>query len=132
MRSPGRLRQDPPLKVEAEVSHAEPARLNRGCRLAEAHSYARKQLRNGERLGQIVGRAELETAHLRADVTDRGENEDTLIGSALEQLLEHLEAVQSGEHQVQHDEVEAAGRGGREATVSAGLDRHVVAVSLEG
>src|SRR2546423_1961896 len=74
--------------------------------MAKRDTDAGDELLEGERLAQIVARAEAEAAQLRRQVGARGDDEDRQLGMIPIQLLQDGQAVDSGKQEVEQDEVE--------------------------
>src|SRR6478735_1773657 len=90
-----------------------------------------QQLREAERLGHVVVRAALESGHRVADGVARSEHDDRDLGALRTQSLEHLEAVETGQPDVEHDQVEGAAEGVVEPTVAVSDGRRQVAVGAQ-
>ena len=80
---------------------------------AQQRTDARHQLAHAERLGQVVVGAAVEPEHLVHLVAPRGQHQDGHVGIArvAPDGAAERDAVEPGQHQVEHDEVEAVGRG---------------------
>ena len=73
----------------------------------QARAYARQQLLEPERLGEVVDRPAGERLQARVELGLRGQHDHRGRDSAAPQL-QHLEAAELGQHQVEHDQVERA------------------------
>ena len=82
-----------------------------GARLPEPGAHARDQLGEGERLRQVVRSSELQAPDLRLDVGERREDEDALIGAALQQIPKDGDPVQLWQEQVEHHQLVPSGLG---------------------
>jgi hypothetical protein len=81
---------------------------------ADVRADARDELGQHERLGQEVGRPELEAPDLDVDVGGGGQHEHALLRPHAHELAEDHEAVDVAHAQVEHDErVPALERGGQ-------------------
>src|SRR5512146_1016535 len=96
-----------PDGVELEVGH-----LERGSRLrpaaAQDGAQPREELRERERLDEIVVGTELETLHAVANGIARCQEQDRRLDLMMPQLLDDAPAVASGQHHVQNDGVVGA------------------------
>ena len=100
-----------------------PLGLGRRRRAApQVRADPRDELGELERLGDEVGRAELEAADLHVDVGRGREDEDALLGPAAHDLPEDHEPVDVAHAQVEHDQGVAAVEGGVEAALAAERD----------
>src|SRR5215813_6666945 len=72
----------------------------------EKRSHSRFELGERERLRQIVFGAEIEPVHAIFDRVARGENENHRRGVSRAQAAQHLEAIEIGQPDVEHDEIE--------------------------
>ncbi len=110
-------------RVQAEVGDDQPAVLGGPAGPAQDGADPGDELLQAERLGDVVVRAGGEALHLVADTVLGGEEEHRQVvtgvpvgrpgylaaAGALAQLLDDGEAVEVGEHHVEHDQVGAFG-----------------------
>ena len=82
-----------------------PAGMVRRCSAAQEGADAAAELADRERLGDVVVRAELEPEHLVELVVPRRQHDDR-DGALRAQPPAHLEPVDAGKHDVEHDEVD--------------------------
>ena len=95
------------------VERDRPSEQTAACRdrrrreAAQDRSDPQDQLFGGERLGEIVVRAERQAFDAVGLLLARSEQDDAHLAGlfAAAQLREHVEAGEAGEHEVQHDEV---------------------------
>ena len=125
---------DPGLAAR-EVEHDPPRREHvlLGGRLpgAKLDADAREQLVERERLGDVVGRAELEPAQLRLEVGAGREDQHRQPGPLAMELTQHLETAQAWQEQIEHDEVETARRRERKPVPAVVGREHAVALSFQ-
>jgi hypothetical protein len=101
----------------------------------EQRPHPRDQLADPERLGQVVVRATVESEHFVHFVAPRGKHQDRNIGitriTANRAAQRH--AVQAGQHQVEHDELErvAPGQGKRFVAVALRDDRQTLELQVK-
>ena len=88
-----------------------------GARLPEPGAHACDQLGERERLGEVVGRPELQASHLRLHIRKRRQDEDPLVGAVLHQILQNGHPVEMREQQIEDDELVTAGLGQLEGSV---------------
>ncbi len=92
---------------------------------------ARQQLGHLEGLGHVVVGAHPEAGHLVGDLAPRGEHQHGRVDAALAHRLEHLEAVQPRQADVEDHEVEGlGGRAGQPRLAVAGV-LHRVALAAQ-
>src|SRR4029450_1584629 len=92
------------LQVEPHATGLEPPRRRRRAPIVDPPPDPRDQLGGRERLREIVHRSHLQTADLGLDISDRGQDQDTLRRVGPDHAAEHLVAVQPGQKEVQHDD----------------------------
>ena len=90
--------------VQHEIREAEDLAVGRRAP-PQQRPYAREQLVVGERLHEVVVGAAVETADPVVDRVARGQHENRHIVRRRAQSPADLDAVESGQHEVQHDEV---------------------------
>ena len=90
------------------------------------------QLAQGEGLGDVVVRAQLEADDLVELVAAGGQEQDRRLGADRAQAAEDLEAVDAREADVEHDQVGRLGRGELQPLLARARDGHLVALLLEG
>ena len=104
-----------PLQVDAQVADAAARRDTARCVLGAAQHgpHARHQLARAERLGQIVVGAQLQADQPVGLLHAGGEHDDrqAVGGRVLAQGAGDVEAVQAGQHQVEHQQVGPLGAG---------------------
>ena len=108
-------------RIEAEISH-----LQQGGTLGRAtpHERAkpREQLGERERLQQVVVGAGIEPGDAILDRIARREHQHRRPDAPLAQSPAHLDPVEAGQHQVEHDRVVLRGRPQRERIVARPRD----------
>src|SRR3954451_6302378 len=116
------------VRVEREAARAQQAVGGLGSRLAQPRPHASDELGERERLGEVVGGPDLQAADLGVDVAQRGEHQHALLRPGLDGPAQHAHAADAGHHQVEHDEVVAAGASELQATgaVRGAVDRQPV------
>src|SRR5262249_34865381 len=100
-------------------------------RAAQQRPDAGEQLVEVERLDHVVVRAGVEPGDAVLDRVARGQHQDRYVGGAGAQPTADLDAVEPGQHHVEHDQVgqPIARRGERVRSVLGGLD--LVALEAE-
>ena len=101
-------------EVEGEGAGAQAGGLLQGLGAAEDRLHAGDELQDREGLHQVVVGAEAEPLHAVGLAPPGGEQQHGHGVPHRPQLLDHLEAVHAGQHQVQHDQAGAVGAVGRE------------------
>ena len=91
----------------------------------------RAQLAQRERLGDVVVGAELEAEHLVRFAAARGQQQDRRVAVVAAHRAQDLEAARAGQHDVEHQQVEAPFAQQRQRLVAVGRDRRLVAVVLQ-
>ena len=89
------------------------------------------QLARAERLGDVVVRAELEAQHPLHLVVARGDHQHRGAVAGGPQRAQHLQPVQAGQPDVEHDRDRALPAYGVEGGAAVGLDRHREALAGE-
>ena len=74
---------------------------------AQLRAHAGRELGERERLDEVVDRARVESGDAILDLAARGEHDHGHVRLRLPQRAEDLQAGAAGEHQVEHDQVEA-------------------------
>ena len=92
--------------------------------------HTRHQLARAERLGHVVVGADREPDEHVGLAVARGEHQDRHGAFPLD-LLAHLDAVETGEHEVEHDEVGAHPVAERDAARAVARDLHLVALAAQ-
>ena len=125
----------PGAQVEPEAAGRQrrlPARLGRlVLRLAQPQPDPGQQLGEPERLGHVVVGAALERGHGVRDRVARGQHDHRHPGALGAELVEHLEAVQPGQPDVEHHQVVGAAQRLVQAGVAVGDRGHHVPLGLE-
>src|SRR5438552_26495 len=114
-------------RLEAQVAEAE---MVGGRRPAQQRTHAREQLLVGERLDQVVVGSGIEAADSFFRPAQRGQEQDRHGACGAEPLADRY-AVETGQHDVQHDEVEGARPGSAQGLVAVGRDLDVVVLGDE-
>jgi len=102
-----------------------------GCTPAQAHPDPSEQLRHGEGLGHIVISPQAQPHHLVELGSLGREHDDGHVVAALPQGLQHLEAVDVGQHDVQDHQVQVPLADRLEGRPTIGGSDCLVAVQLE-
>src|SRR6266566_3739413 len=111
----------PGRRIEAQIARLQKRRAFRG-RTANEGSEARQQLRERERLQQVVIRARVEAVDAIADRIARGEHQHRCPDALLAKLPAGREAVESGQHHVEDDRVVRCRAGHPEGVLAARSD----------
>jgi hypothetical protein len=111
-------------QVEAEGAGAQQGRPVHGAGAAQDGLHAGDELQHGKGLHQVVVGPQAQALQAVDLLAAGGEQQHGHVVLAFAQEAEHLEPVQLGQHQVQHDEVRPPGRVGRQGghTVPGRLD----------
>ena len=128
------------VEFEVAVDRRSRARLGGaaggGCSAGTAQDrlHAQHQFARAEGLGEIVVGADLEPADAVVLLAEGGQHHDRQIGSAPAEPPAHLEAVDAGEHEVEHHDVGRARRGGGQGVdaVRRAQHRHAGALEIRG
>src|SRR5919204_4739130 len=97
---------------------------------AQQRAHAAPKLADRERLGDVVVRAELEPDDLVELVVAGREHDDRNLALGA-QALADLEAVELGQHQVEHDEVDVLFREACERLLAVPRLQHAIPLALE-
>jgi soluble P-type ATPase len=103
----------------------------RGPGVAQSHPHPGEQLPDGERLGHVVVRAEVERLDLHGILALRGQHDDRQRRVEHAHAPDHLEAVDAGQAEVEQHEIEGAVRDARERVLAAEDGRHRVVLGFE-
>ena len=120
----------PRHEVHLEIRDLQPNDIRRTA-ATEQRANAREQLRQRERLHQVIVRTQVQPRHSVVDSIARRENEHWRLDPALPQRLENLEAAPPGEHQVENDEVEPLRARAIEPVLAGCRNHHVVVLRLQ-
>ena len=93
--------------VDRESADRQAARGRRGA--AQQRAHARLEFGHRERLGQVVVGAEVEAVHAVLDRIARGQHQHAGRRAPRTQASQDLEAVDVGQPDVEHDEIEVLG-----------------------
>src|SRR6266540_2868363 len=113
------------LLVQLQVGEGEPGRTRLAAGAPQHRADPRGQLLEAERLGDVVVAAEGQAADLVVGRVPGGQEHHGGTGTGVAQLPDDLEAVQVGQHHVEHHEIRAllAGQLHRLGTVGRGGHR---------
>ena len=118
------------VEDEMKVANRQPRRF-RDATATHQCPDARQQLGEGKRLDQIVIGTGVETGHAILKRVPCGEHEDRRLDTALAQRLQDLQAVASGQRQVEQDDVERLGVDPEERPLAGPLDDDLELLALE-
>ena len=102
-----------PGQVELEPSDAHGRRVLAPS-VPQVDADAGDELVERERLRQVVVRPQLKAAELRRQVGPGGEDQHRQLGSVAVELVEHAQAVEPGQLQIEDDELVGLAEGERE------------------
>src|SRR5207302_546638 len=119
-------------RIEHDVADVERGVLVAQLGATDQRVHARQQLRQIERLGEVVVGAALEALHPRLQLVARREQEHRREHAARAHLGHDAEAVAAGQHDVEHDAAEAATQRLLERPVAGGGLGDAVALFAEG
>lgn len=102
-----------------------------GVHAAKDGPHPGHELAVAHRLGQVVVRPQLEAQHAIDLRAPRGDDDDGDVPIGAPQEAADLEPVESRQHQVENDQVEALGPGGLERAAPVVLHAHAVTLILE-
>ena len=117
-------------EVHFEVGDFEPKDLRRTT-AAQERANPREQLRQRERLHQIIVRSAIQSKDSILDAAARRENEHRCLDVPLSERLENLEPAAAREHQIEHHQVEQLGVRAVEPVLTGGRDDDVVVLGLQ-
>ena len=92
---------------------------------------AREELREGERLHEVIVGAAVEAADPIVDRVPGGEDEDGGLQPALAQCRQDLDAIAMGKHEIEHDAIERLVVDEKEAFLARGREADVVMLGFE-
>ena len=121
----------PTGNVERENAGLEDCALLHDLRAAELNARASEQLVERERLGEKVHSAEFKASELGRYVASRRQNQHRKLGSATVQLAQDVQAVASGQQQVEDHDFVAAAERPRQPLLAVLNDVDVEAFGLE-
>ena len=115
--------------IERQVGHLQ--LLGRGLAAPQQRPHARQQLDEGERLHQVIVGALFEAFDAVVERAARAQNQDRRAGLAVADLLQHLQAVHIGQHEVENHQVVIGGVDVVERGGAVGRGIHGVSRALE-
>src|SRR6266511_4405038 len=101
----------PTKEVQADPPSRQQTRRGRRLGLTKPGPHPGQKLGEREGLGEVICSAELQTTHLRVHIRQSRQDQNSLLGSRVDDGLQDGDAVQSREKQVQDDELVPAAPG---------------------
>ena len=117
-------------EIQLQVGSLQPEHLGRST-AAKERANPSQELRQRERLDEVVVGAAVQPEHAIVHTVPGGQNEDWCVDLALPQGLEDLDSAAARKHEIQKDQVEGFGVGAKEPVLPGRRHHDVIVLRLE-